>query len=206
MLSEVKIEGGDSDDRRAIRSPSVGLIFERAGDRWTHAIEVGSAVARAVEWEPDRDDPDRVVSPVYQEITIRRDPAGRAQALLVGRAGRHHFSAAFTFEHGPADATIVVEVADRCRGPVSALGATYTVLLPPGDLAEADPSRVAWRLQDRLLTFLPGRETSASLAEAGRGATRVQALADSVENLARTRTLVCNYQWSVRRTDDAGGP
>ena len=99
---------------------------------------------------------------------------------------------------------IVVEVADRCKGPVSALGATYTVLLPPGDLADADPSRIAWRLEDGLLTFLSGRGTSASLAEAGRGATRVQALADSAEDLVRTRTLVCNYTWSVRCPDAAG--
>src|SRR5437868_6250030 len=93
-----------ADDRRAIVVPSLRLEFRWAADRWTHAIDGVSEsglvrIVRAIEGDPDRDDPARVVSPAYQQLHFQ-SADGLAQALLVGQSGLHHFSAVFTLREG----------------------------------------------------------------------------------------------------------
>ena len=102
-----------NDDTFTIDSPPLQLVFTRAGDRWSHAVELaGERIASGVEFDPDRDDPDRPVSPAYQQL-IGQELPGIAQALLVGQWGHHHGSAVFSvLEAGPGRVG-----RGRCRRP-----------------------------------------------------------------------------------------
>ena len=73
--------------------------------------------------------------------------------------------------------SIKVDVADRCRGPIEALASTYTVDARSDDLIDASPSIAAWELWPDRLTFAATEPAQVSLAEAGRRATQIQALA-----------------------------
>jgi hypothetical protein len=176
----------DEGDSRSIIGRDFALVFHPLGDRWTHSVEAArtaggprETIATATEWDAERDDPTRVVSPVFQEIQFHEAGSGRPQALLLGMSGRHHFSAAFVVEEKEGGVTLSVDVADRCREAGSTLlASTYTALLHSGELSECDESRIAWDLGGRRLTLAAGPSTRVGLAEAGRRATRVQALAD----------------------------
>ena len=138
-----------------------------------------------MESQSERDDPTRIVSPVYQELQRHEPASDRTDGvclLLTGHFFQHHFSAAISLFRDPDSPSYVVvdfDVADRCRSPVQSLAATYLVRLGSSDLAEADPQEIAWNPG----TIVPGRlelrcgpPCGLALAEAGRQATRVQAL------------------------------
>ncbi len=191
----------DRGEVRSIVGPDFALAFARSGDRWTHAIELAIApggprlaIARSVEWDAGRDDPDRVAGPVFQELHFQDDPGGMPQALLVGMSGPHHFSAVFTMTGGAGGLALDVDVVDRCRPAPAALASTYTASLRSGDLAAADDRAIAWDIPPRRLAFAAGPGTRVGLAEAGRAATRVQALADpAAEGASPTRRW--RYRW-----------
>jgi hypothetical protein len=193
----LKTEG----DVRSIADRDLALVFERVGDRWTHTIEVSRSlgapretIARAVEWDADRDDPARVAGPVFQELQFQTDPQGRPHALLLGMSGRHHFSAAFALVPCEGGISVSVDLADRCRDEVVAIGSTYTAFLHSGELLHADLERIEWDLGTRRLTFAAGASTSVGLGEAGRRATRVQATA---VNTAGVSTRRWAFSWSL---------
>ncbi|MGC8644264.1 MAG: hypothetical protein ACP5XB_30760 [Isosphaeraceae bacterium] len=197
------------------------LDFVRVGESWTHDLRLlttgwvlpadGPAIiASSVEIDPDRDEPTRIVSPVYQEIQ-RHEFSGeqvRGQcALLTGRVFKHIFSAALTLAddaNEPAFTVLEIDVADRCREPVESLAATYLVRLGSNEVVEAGPHAITWsggaigtaRLE--LRCDPPGR---LALAEAGRQATRVQALAD-INPGDFTHRLRYRWRWTV--ASDAG--
>src|SRR5579864_3678266 len=112
------LEFETADDLRAIVTPGLRLAFRWTGDRWTHALEGGpesgrSVLAQAVE----SNDLSRVVSPAYQQFHSQRTPE-TIQAMLLGQAGPHHFSAVFTVRELPEGTDVAVDVADRCRAEV----------------------------------------------------------------------------------------
>jgi hypothetical protein len=123
--------------------------------------------------------------------------------LLTGRLFQHHFSAAvsvLTELDDPDAVGIEFDVADRCRAPVAALAATYQVGLGSSELSDASPRAIVWRREEsatepggggqiELLCDAPG---SLSLGEAGRQATRVQALASIVPGQFTHRL---RYRW-----------
>src|SRR5437870_1930976 len=89
----------ESDDRAVLCGPGLCLEFARQGDRWTHSLHLplrdAIEVARVVESDPQRDDPTRIVSPVYQEVQHHRLAERPGLCLLLtGRLFQHHFSAA----------------------------------------------------------------------------------------------------------------
>jgi hypothetical protein len=172
----------ESGDLRSIVCPDFALVFERAGDRWTHALAVSQTldgpreiIARAIEWDMERDSHDRVVSPVFQELHFQTDPSGSVQGLLVGMSGKHHFSAVFHLEERATEVILSVDIADRTRELVAALASTYAVMLNSGDLADTDETTIAWNLGHGRLIFASEKPALAGLAEAGRRATQVQA-------------------------------
>jgi len=196
-------------DTRSIVAGGLRLAFRWTGDRWEHALErrqPGEArplvVARTIEGDPDRDDPARVVSPTYQQLEFQGDGATR-QALLVGQSGPHHFSAVFAVEEVPRDdrpgasrvIIIRVDVADRCRTPVEALACTYLVDAVSDDLVDAGPSLIAWDLGPDRLTFAATEPARVALAEGGRRATQVQALAGPAPG-SSTRRCLYSWRWS----------
>jgi len=182
----------ENHDRRVIRGAGARITFARQGDRWTHHLAFGGGspeagsqgpvlpdLISAVETDTDRDDPTRVVSPVYQEIhrhELAADPAGGLCVLLTGHLFQHHFSAAVRLFHDrgdPSYAVLEIDVADRCRSPVSSLAATYLVRLGSGALADANPQRITWREStepELELNLRCDPPTILSLAEAGRTA------------------------------------
>jgi hypothetical protein len=203
-MSHSGLEFLETEERRAILAPGFRLTFSRVGDRWTHDLAIGdgpahpgATIATAVEGDPDRDDPSRVVSPAYQEIQPHAFDGG-VRALLTGQSTPHHFSAVMTARRDAEGVSIELDVADRCRSPVVALAGTYLVRLGSGALIDAGPHRIVWEhdlLRGGRLEFLAEGPNSVSLAEAGRQATRVQAIA-RIDPSTFTQRLVYGWRWT----------
>jgi hypothetical protein len=199
----VTIDTEITDESATITAGSFRLRFQRTADRWAHALElaVGGAwttVARSVEGNADRDLPDRVVSPAFQELQLQRSEVG-ARALLVGQSGPHYFSAVFQVVEAAGVVQFEADIVDRCRTPVVALASTYYVALDSGAIADAGPSGILWEPADwhgGRLAFLPSGppdpSTRIGLREAGRGAAQVQAEALIGGQNATRRWF---YQW-----------
>jgi hypothetical protein len=205
----------ETHDRRVIRGAGGRLTFARQGDRWTHHLACGGYLTEAgnyvlpdlisaVETDPERGDPACVVSPVYQEIhrhELAGDPAGGLCVLLTGHLHQHHFSAAVRLFHDRGDhsyGVLEIDVADRCRSPVSSLAATYLVRLGSSALADANPQRITWResTEPELELDLHCDPPSVlGLAEAGRTGTRVQAVAAIAPGVFTHRL---RYRWRWR--------
>jgi hypothetical protein len=181
-------------------APGFQVTFVRTGARWTHRLELdGVEVVLAVENDSDRDDPARVVSPVYQEVQHHKLLNGPGLCgLLTGQLAQHHFSASvklFCDVEQPDRLVVDIDVADRCRAPVESLAATYLVRLDSGALADASPRMIAWNPSgpSRARLELDVEPPSVlALAEAGRHATRVQALA-AIQPGTYTHRL--RYRW-----------
>ncbi len=193
-------EDGDS---QVFVGGEIRLAFRWTGERWVHSIEhwkVGETVGRvlALSFEGDSlpKDPARVISPVYQQIHFQGEGPQR-QALLVGQSGPHHFSAVFTFEERVGgDVSIDVDVADRCRGIVDSLAATYTVDARSDELLDADQSVAVWDFEPGRLTFAVVSEAQCSLVEAGRRATHVQVLA-ATHPTSSTHRIRYQWHWQI---------
>ena len=196
----------ESADRTDMCASGLQVAFARSGCLWTHsiilAIEDGLEIARAVDSDPQRDQPSRVVSPAYQDVQRHETAiAGSLCLLLTGTLFRHHFSAVVSLgpDHGRPDEIILdIDVADRCRTPVDFLAATYTVNLDSGAIADAGRQAIAWdkigRSQCRLELIAIAPSTLV-LAEAGRSATRVQVLAD-IKPESYTHRLRYRWRWT----------
>lgn len=195
---------GDDATGWRLEAGNLRLGFERAVDgRWVHALAVvgaeGPAVVRSLEGDHDRDDPRRVVSPVYQDMRVEpADDRRSATLFALGKSGPHHFSAVFSMAADPVAGTwsLTVDLADRCRGPVESLAATYAVDRPGGSLVEAGPGGLAWDLGNgtalRFAADPPGR---VALAEAGRRAAQVQADAP-IDPATNTHRLQYRWGWA----------
>lgn len=203
-----------AEDRQTILAPGLRMSFLRAVDRWTHAlslaIHVGDLdepplveIAATIESDPGRDDPARLVSPVYQDVQPHLS-GGEIRALLTGQYTPHHFSAVVSARRDGPGVVVEVDVADRCRAPVEVLAATYLVQLGSSALIDADAGAITWggeALGGGRLEFRGGSGAGVALAEAGRRASRVQALARLVPAAGlHTRRLVYSWRWIPRRS------
>lgn len=154
----------ESADERSIVTPGLRLRFRWTGDRWTHAIDLGPGpelderwerlsdrldghwlpLAESIEWESPESSPEVVVGPVFQELHFQEAGQG-TYALLVGRAGPHHFSGSFLVTDRMEDnadrinirdglegylPTVKVDIADRCSAPISSLATSYRIVNP----------------------------------------------------------------------------
>jgi hypothetical protein len=196
-------EPGTTDSRWWVVAPGLRLEFSWTGDRWTHALWLGPVArtvcaARAVEADPDPDDPARVVSPAYQEVEFERG-VDRMGALLLGQAGPHHFSAVFAVWEGPSEVGIDIDVADRCRYGPATLACTYVMHPPVGILADADPARVAWDTADGRLALEAREPHRLTMAEAGRRAYQIQALA-AIDPGSHTQRCAYRWRWTPSTT------
>lgn len=199
-------------DQVLLRCAGVRVTFDRSGDRWTHHAAFGAEsagdrhlteVVSAVEGDPGRDAPDVVVSPVYQEVHRHEFAGDRFHGvclLLTGQSFQHHFSAAVSLFRDPASPRYIVyevDVADRCRSPVSFLAATYSVRLGAIELIGGGPHEVAWAgstLGDGRLELECDLPSGLTLVEAGPAASRVQVLA-RLEPDSSTHRLRYRWRW-----------
>jgi len=204
----------ETDDRVEIHGPDWRISVRRRGDRWLHGLSFGDFDPEELErWplissvESDRhgDDPTRVASPVYQELHRHSAPDSDArgvQLLLTGKHFHHYFSAVLTVAPDPDDPGAVVadfDIADRCRGEVSSLAATYLIRLDSSALQTADSESIVWTggpLGAGSLAFRVGSGASPALAEAGRHSTRVQAIA-GLEAGSFTHQLRYQWRWAT---------
>ncbi len=125
---------------RRVEYDSVRVDFVPSGDRIAHVIYVREPAAanqavtagaterpwiellRSVESAADVAWPD---SPPLQELHIE-DRGGKPVALLVGRAGKSHWSASFGCESADSgEESLVIDIACRVSTPPVLLGSTY---------------------------------------------------------------------------------
>src|SRR5262245_37012311 len=207
-----RIRFEQDDDRLVIYNQGLRLAFVRRAGRWVHHLALGEfaedlsesdQLISALECDPDRDDPTRVVSPVFQELHhhhVATEQGDGPCLLLTGHWFQHHFSASVTVsgDAGRPDSVMIdFDIADRCRSTVSALAATYLVRLGSGDLADASPEGIQWSgnaLGAGRLAMACVPPGTLALAESGRVATRVQALA-AIEGSKSTHRLRYFWRW-----------
>jgi len=213
-MSGVDWKCEETEDRVEVHGPDWRISVRRRGDRWLHGLSFGDFDPEEVERWPllstvesnrEGDDPARLVSPVYQELHRHSAPGSdprSVQLLLTGKHFHHYLSAVLTVAPDPDDPGVVVidfDVADRCRGEVSSLAATYLVRLDSSALQTADSESILWTggpLGDGLLTFQVGSGTIPALAEAGRHSTRVQAFSQ-LEADSFTHHLRYQWRWAT---------
>jgi hypothetical protein len=127
-------------------------VFYNQGDRYAHRIEAFDAAQAAwvtafesLEGEPDDDWPP---SPPFQQLHVEERPTGRV-ILLVGMAGRTHWSAAV---EATVDRNgIAFDVAARYQTPPEYLGSNYPYV------DSSSTSRLTWAANQK--TILETNET-----------------------------------------------
>jgi hypothetical protein len=194
----------EADRCPVLAAPPLQLAFQSNGIRWAHTLRVGDTlVAASVEWEPERDDVDRMISPAYQHLATSQTDGG-PQAMVLGQWGRHHGSGTFLVAKTATGAVVDVDVAVRTKAPLAAMACTYHVDLSSSALVEADASAIAWALSGPpggVLRFEPGSSAEqVVLAEAGRRGVKVQVSCSS-EGSRPTRRLRYRWRWNPTRDD-----
>ena len=128
----------------------LSLSFVWHVDRYAHTIALvddGRLVPLLASLEGSRDDawPE---SPPLQSLTAQEQPGGRRTILLVGMAGRNHWSLGAQTEGGKASSgapAIVIDVACRLNSPDGQLASCYRSMTPAvveraGQIAHWDAS------------------------------------------------------------------
>ena len=192
----------DESRAHALGSDRLRLTFAHRDDRWSHGLELdGAPIVRAI--EPSADESNRFAVPVFQQASLSIDDEADSVALLVGQEGRNHSSASFLVETTEGGSTIIsVDLAIRATRlvatePISP-ASTYLVEATSSDLIEAADSRIVWSLRNgggRLTLEAVADDlsnTTLGLAEGGRRATLVQAIARFDP---RSLTQRSRYRW-----------
>jgi hypothetical protein len=118
------------EERFMLETPAVAdevlrCTFQRSGDRFIHQIESlldgeATLMFSSVEGEPNEPWPP---GPPWQELHVHEQPDGSSALMLVGQAGKSHWSMSVTVDND-ANA-IVFDVACRVRETPAFLGCTY---------------------------------------------------------------------------------
>lgn len=104
-------------------------VFTRRGDRFAHRIEVRDAATQAwivaLESHEGNDEEHWPPSPPFQQLHVEHRKEGDV-VLLVGMAGRSHWSAAV--DVGPDGKTLRFDVAVRVQQSGGRLGSNYEIV------------------------------------------------------------------------------
>jgi hypothetical protein len=125
-----------------LESGRLRITFARQGDRYGHQVESIAAdksatpLLQSIEGTPDQDWP---ASPALKELHLEQRPDGKQLALLVGMAGRSHWS--LSVELDPVAEQLVFDVACRLRDEPQQLTSAYRLLSQSGPLT-IDSGRV----------------------------------------------------------------
>lgn len=118
MMNSLVLEAG----------PHLRIVFDQRGHRWGHRIELlddGSAIAAIESVEGSATD-NWPPSPVFQTLDVETRAGERQIALLVGKAGGNHWSAAV--EADAAAEVIAFDIACRFNTEPEFLGSRYSVI------------------------------------------------------------------------------
>ena len=165
---------------------------------------VRSAGGSNPEFEPGL--PSRIDDPVYQEIVqheLSTELAPGLCALLTGSCFNHHFSAVFSLFHDPEmpeRMVLDVDIADRCRGPVEKLAATYFLSGPPPLLRASQLSErsVEWEAADRsrvVLELIAETPATVEISDSRSGQVRAEIRA-KVDPATHTQRLRYRWRWT----------
>lgn len=112
-------------NRIELRAGGLQIAFTRQGDRFAHEIAlIDEAETQPLLHSLEGSDADIwPTSGVYQELHVEDRPAGVQVALLVGMAGKSHWS--LSCEVDPASQTLSFEAACRVRELPKWLGSSY---------------------------------------------------------------------------------
>jgi hypothetical protein len=104
------------------------VVFSRVGDRIAHAIDwldttEFSPLLESIEGAPDEEWP---ASPPLQSLHLEERPDGRTLALLVGMAGRSHWSVSLDVNRAAAE--VICDVACRAHAEPVRLGSSYRTI------------------------------------------------------------------------------
>jgi hypothetical protein len=152
----------------------------------------------------------RIDNPVYQEV-VPHGFAGETGtgllALLTGSCLNHHFSAVFSLYCEPEAAGCIVldvDVADRCRGPVEKLAATYVIGAKSFGVEPKHVSAhsVEWRSEDPqhgriALIAIPFATVDLRTSSSGEMCVQIQARIDPESHTQRLR-----YRWRFTSSSD----
>ena len=125
------------------------VAFHWLGDRYGHTIsliEPRGAVVPLLESIEGPVTDDWPSSPPLQSLHVQELPAGRRAALLVGMAGRNHWSA--SVEAAPGQPALVFDVACRRSAPSRLPGSKYRLLAGPLTRTQDDDQRVVLALSE----------------------------------------------------------
>ncbi len=204
-----------------MRGPGIAVVFSSDRGLLGHAIciDSGSSAPASLHasWLVRTDDLGkqemeaqggrRVGNPAYQEIVPHElEHHGREGlcALLTGSCFDHHFSAVFSLfrdREMPQFIVLDVDVADRCRGPVEKLAATYVVsgLSLSPDARQNSTNSLCWRGSDasgagllELIAVPPASISEETPASVG---SRVQVRA-IVDPKIHTQRLCYRWRWA----------
>ncbi|MEX2558466.1 MAG: hypothetical protein WD403_01065 [Pirellulales bacterium] len=127
---------------QAIGGGGVRVVFDKAADRYAHRIELtdeaGLVVLESIEGTPGDAWPP---SPPLKEIQIEREAQGGWLALLVGMAGRSHWSLSIALD--PLASRLTFDAACRLGQEPAWLGSRYRLLAQP----ESSQWHRAWRFE-----------------------------------------------------------
>ena len=198
-----------------MHAPGIALVFSQdrglghslhveAGPAGATTVRVPWLVqsARSADLEIDEAQGRRIANPVYQEI-VPHEPTWRTPRtlrLLTGSCFHHHFSAVFSIYRDPAmprSIVLDVDVADRCRGSIETLAATYDVSshYVGTDMTRLAVDSVAWPGADSgggllELFAVPPASIEEPAADSSSAMVRIQAQIDP-----KTHTQRLRYRW-----------
>jgi hypothetical protein len=129
-LNDLVVEHVGVCDQTILEAGGLRVEFQRRGDRWGHRIAVIQAgritpLLESVEGTADEDWP---ASPALQELHLEKRAAAPPLILLVGMAGRSHWSASVEIELASPAGKVIFDVACRTSAAAEPLKSTYRLL------------------------------------------------------------------------------
>jgi hypothetical protein len=128
MIATIGCDATGEKPAAELEATGLKIVFARRGDRYAHRIEVWDEDAKtwviALVSREGSDEETWPPSPPFQQLHLERRPTGDV-VLLVGMAGRSHWSAAV--EVCPERKLLKFDVAIRIQAAPARLGTAYDV-------------------------------------------------------------------------------
>jgi hypothetical protein len=207
-------------DALMLCGPGVAVLFGQGNHGLLHVLRIGSKAIPPVGIAlkaamiqagsvPESDDKQldgrRIENPVYQEFVPHELTSGPGEgigALLTGSCFDHHFSAVFSLARdrdAPECTVLDIDLADRCRGMVEKLAATYLVAGNGRDVTNvpvrATASSVTWDVDGGVLELEALAPAIIEEPSSSSDGVKVQVLAQ-IDPKTYTQRLHYRWRWA----------